>query len=245
MADDIAIKSSQVPSSSKATSQADSFKASNEADSSKSSSSSMGLGTGEVMGEQEFLMLLVNQLQNQDPLNPMDSQEFSVQLAQFSQLEQLIGINEKMGTMTSANSADTSSVSSMASFLGRYVVLKDQTVSVQDGTGGEIMVDMPAGMQSARLDFIDAQGVVVGSKEVGDVIEGQQNVSLSDLDVPDGEYSIRVVGVNSNGAFQELSGNKAGLVEGFVLEPEPALLVNGMHVTLDQVAEVKTSEQKS
>jgi flagellar basal-body rod modification protein FlgD len=44
--------------------------------------------------EQQFLQLLVAQLQNQDPLNPMDGTQFVSQLAQFSELEQMIGVNQ-------------------------------------------------------------------------------------------------------------------------------------------------------
>ena len=46
------------------------------------------------MTEQQFLQLLVAQLQNQDPLDPMDGTQFVSQLAQFSELEQMIGVNQ-------------------------------------------------------------------------------------------------------------------------------------------------------
>jgi flagellar basal-body rod modification protein FlgD len=46
------------------------------------------------MGQTEFLKLLVTQLQNQDPMNPMDNQQFVAQMATFSSLEQLISINK-------------------------------------------------------------------------------------------------------------------------------------------------------
>ena len=49
-----------------------------------------------VMGKDDFLSLLVAQLQNQDPLNPSDSTEFTAQLAQFSSLEQLQNINDTL-----------------------------------------------------------------------------------------------------------------------------------------------------
>ena len=77
-----------------------------------------GLGKAQ-MGKEEFLTLLVNQLQHQDPLNPMDNQEFAVQLAQFSQLEQMIDINKKLGS----DKTSSTELASLASFLGRNVVL--------------------------------------------------------------------------------------------------------------------------
>jgi len=56
------------------------------------SSSSTGLDASSGASEQVFLQLLVSQLQNQDPLNPTDSTQFVTELAQFSELEQTIGI---------------------------------------------------------------------------------------------------------------------------------------------------------
>jgi flagellar basal-body rod modification protein FlgD len=67
-----------------------------------------------MVDKNEFLKLLVAQLQNQDPLNPMDNQEFVAQLATFSSLEQLISINESVtklagGTGDTGNSSQKSS----------------------------------------------------------------------------------------------------------------------------------------
>ncbi len=56
-----------------------------------------------VMGKQEFLTLLVAQLQNQDPLNPSDPTEFTSQLAQFSSLEQLFNLNDSMNNLVTSN----------------------------------------------------------------------------------------------------------------------------------------------
>jgi|WetSurMetagenome_2_1015567.scaffolds.fasta_scaffold607599_1 flagellar basal-body rod modification protein FlgD len=54
--------------------------------------------TSEV-GMNQFLELLVTQLQNQDPMNPMDNQQFVAQLATFSSLEQLISINQGVSSL--------------------------------------------------------------------------------------------------------------------------------------------------
>ncbi len=63
---------------------------------SNSNSQSLAAATDSAtqVTEQQFLQLLVAQLQNQDPLDPMDGTQFVSQLAQFSQLEQMIGVNQ-------------------------------------------------------------------------------------------------------------------------------------------------------
>ncbi|HXE64347.1 MAG TPA: flagellar hook capping FlgD N-terminal domain-containing protein [Bryobacteraceae bacterium] len=65
-----------------------------------------GLG-GSVPSESTFLTLLVSQLKNQDPLNPTDSTTFVTQLAQFSELEQVIGIKGDTDAIAKANQTAT------------------------------------------------------------------------------------------------------------------------------------------
>jgi flagellar basal-body rod modification protein FlgD len=64
--------------------------------------------TDPLANESTFLTLLVSQLQNQDPLNPVDSNQFVSQLTAYSQLEQLIGIHQNTATLsTDAATADS------------------------------------------------------------------------------------------------------------------------------------------
>ena len=53
------------------------------------------------VSKDEFMKLLVAQLQHQDPMNPMDNQQFLSQLATFSSLEQLVAINKGVADLTS------------------------------------------------------------------------------------------------------------------------------------------------
>jgi flagellar basal-body rod modification protein FlgD len=79
-----------------------------------SSTSSSGLG-GSTPSEGVFLQLLVAQLQNQDPLNPTDSTTFVTQLAQFSELEQVIGIRSDIETAMGSGASSGSSPTSQTS----------------------------------------------------------------------------------------------------------------------------------
>ena len=72
---------------------------------SSGASSSSSLDSG--VNEQVFLQLLVAQLKNQDPMNPTDSTQFVSQLAQFSELEQVIGIRGDIETQMSSTTAAT------------------------------------------------------------------------------------------------------------------------------------------
>ncbi len=192
---------------------------------------SSGTNPAMAISGTEFLTLLVHQLENQDPLNPMDNQQFAVQLAQFSSLEQLISINETL-------ESNTGSVSNLASYLGQEVVLTDQQLAVSSGKGPNLMLDMPEGVQSGRIDLKDESGAVVGTQELTNLDAGRQVISLNGLSVADGTYEARVVVVDEAGKFRDLETKLTGTVEGFVAEPEPKLIVNGEQVDMAQVVEV-------
>ena len=69
------------------------------ASSSSPSSATAANGADQLTNESTFLQLLVAQIKNQDPMNPTDSMQFIGQLVQFSQLEQLLGINQNITTL--------------------------------------------------------------------------------------------------------------------------------------------------
>ena len=75
---------------------------------SSGSSTSSTSSVGSLTSEQTFLQLLVAQIKNQDPLNPTDSIQFVGQLVQYSELEQLMGINQGVQTLTGATTTTTS-----------------------------------------------------------------------------------------------------------------------------------------
>ena len=100
------------------------------------------------IGKNEFLQLLVTQLKNQDPMNPMESEQFAVNLAQFSQVEQLVQINDKLGKQD-----DTGSLSSLASYLGNQVTLSTDKISVEGGDGGLMKLDKLSVLKGLRLFF--------------------------------------------------------------------------------------------
>ncbi|MBI5849230.1 MAG: hypothetical protein HZB31_15005 [Nitrospirae bacterium] len=86
--------------------------------------------TGKTLGKEEFLKLFTNQLKYQDPLKPMESTEFTAQLAQFSSLEQLFNINKGIEQMLSFQGSLNNGMT--AGFIGKTVV-------AQDGVSGKVI----------------------------------------------------------------------------------------------------------
>ena len=188
------------------------------------------------IGQQEFLMLLVNQLQNQDPMNPLDSQEFAAQLATFTQLEQLISINSKLDSVISSNNP----VSTLASFLGREVVVHNGGFNVASGKASHILVDVPEGTQMVKVEILADDGTVLAGKEITDPKAGKSFVGFDDVELglADGNYATRVTMVDAYGRFVPLEAKFTETVQGFVLEPVAALVVNGGQIRMDEIKEV-------
>src|ERR1700745_1994530 len=81
---------------------------------------------------QTFLTLLTTQLKNQDPLSPMDSNQFTQQLVQFSQVEQQINSNKNLEDLIALTKSQ--SATNAVSYLGKTLTLTDGTAALQNGT---------------------------------------------------------------------------------------------------------------
>jgi len=186
----------------------------------------------DTVGLDEFLQLLITQLKNQDPEAPMDSKEFAVQLAQFTQVEKLISIDEQL-------SKQSQNAGSMAGYLGQQVVLNSEVAVVKGGQGGQVQLNLAQDASSVRVQLLNKDGQVVGEKAFGELSKGKQLVTLEGLSVPDGAYQISVKAASRFGAGQfGVPASVAGLVSGFIPGPDPKLIVNGREISVGEIKEV-------
>lgn len=191
----------------------------------------------DALGKTEFLNLLVTQLKNQDPMEPMKNDQFAVNLAQFSQLEQLIGINDKIGN----SSAD---LNSMAAYLGHEVTLNTDTIDVKNHSGGSIKFNLPSDASALRIELTDpVTGSVQESIDVGALAAGKHSVSLANLETSKGSFKVKVTAVGQIGGQFNVPVNASGVVNGFVPGPEPKLLTaDGMEIDPANVIEVSVPQ---
>ena len=153
------------------------------------------------LGKEQFLQLLVTQLQNQDPLNPMEDQEFIAQMAQFSSLEQLMNLNVSMQGLTDAT--NNQQMFSATNYIG-----KNST----EGADGEIVSEITpfyytfnAPTTSTTITVYDAQGNPVyvenlDAKDGGTVFKFQwDGKNNSGETMPDGTYTVAVTAKDADG----------------------------------------------
>src|ERR1051325_492341 len=160
-----------------------------------------------------FLKLLIAQLQNQDPLQPMDNQQFAVQLATFNSLEQLMDINKQLTTLqTTQGQANQFNA---ASLIGKQIDADGNTVAVSGGGLSKLSYRLDANAATVTIKIQDSNGILVRQLEKGGQSAGNPNLTWEGKDasgrtVPDGTYSFQVNAVDANGkqiaALSRISG---------------------------------------
>jgi len=184
----------------------------------------------EALGQDAFLTMLVAQLQNQDPLNPMEGTDFSAQLAQFSQLEQLINLNDSMESL--AGSFGKTSDGDAMGYIGKQVTGNVDIMNIDQGivSGGFYNLAQPG---DVMVTITDADG-----KTVKTLYEGQQNsgshiISWDGTDnsgsaIEDGSYKYSVM-ANTGYGYVDVPSTVTGAVEGIAYnEGKPYLVVQGV-----------------
>jgi len=189
-----------------------------------------------------FLTLLTTQLKNQNPLDPLDTNQFTSQLVQFTSVEQQLKTNEfleamMLGAMASANAQ-------AASYLGKTVTASGVRSELTDaGASWSFFTEKPADI---TVTVRSADGNVVFTKQ-GSVGAGENLFTWDGLGSdgqakPDGTYSIGIDARDTSGRLVSVSTTMQGTVTGVDFTgSEPVLLVGAARINLSSVMSVKTA----
>jgi flagellar basal-body rod modification protein FlgD len=196
----------------------------------------------EEMGKDQFLTLLVAQLRHQDPLNPMESTEFTAQLAQYSSLEQLFNINDNLELMKS--SQDQNARFQALSLIGKDVVVPGDMLHLgqTEGTQGAFVLGNNA---DCTVTIVHSDGYAVRRLPMGGLEAGRHEFQWDGLDEEGnlqqpGVYYFEITALSDSGGFIGADTQITGRVTRVNLESStPLLYVGDIPVTLDQLAEIK------
>ncbi|RLC18645.1 MAG: flagellar hook capping protein [Deltaproteobacteria bacterium] len=201
----------------------------------------------DALGQDAFLTMLVAQLQNQDPLNPMEGSDFSAQLAQFSQLEQLINLNDTMESLGKSFGQD--SEGDILGYIGKKVTGDVDIMNVDQGTvsGGFYNLGQPS---DVMITITDAAGITVKTLYDGQQNAGSHLVSWDGTDnsgraVEDGSYNYTIL-ANSGFGYTEVPSSVTGKVEGIAYnDGRPYLVVQGVLLDPKSLTSVVDVEDNS
>lgn len=192
------------------------------------------------LGKDDFLQLLVAQLQNQDPLNPNDPADFTAGLAQFSSLEQLFNVNDNLAKMTNANSG-LDQLSAL-SLINKSVVAAGNAFEF-DGNKIDIGYQLENSASEAALSVRDRSGRVVAVLEPSELTKGKHFLAWDGTDgfgnkIPIGSYTFTVSAQLGKDTPIQISPLVKGLVLGVDMDESG-------HVLVTEIGNLKLQDVKS
>jgi flagellar basal-body rod modification protein FlgD len=193
-----------------------------------------------------FLQLLTTQLKNQNPLDPLDTNQFTQQLVQFAQVEQQLKSNTQLETLVSLQKA--TQATQALGYVGQTVAIDGQTSKLTStGAGWSFNSPKPA---SATVNILNSTGATVftGSYSLDTgvqnfVWDGRNN---SGVKQPDGDYKLSITAKDASGQPVAVSTEIQGIVDSVDMSKSPpVLLVNNTEYALDKIKRVVRSSSAS
>jgi flagellar basal-body rod modification protein FlgD len=215
---------------------------SNSSGSSSSSASSATAGLSIGGDFDTFLQLLTTQLQNQDPLDPMDADSFTQELVEFASVEQQVDMNTNMQTLISMQ--QTTEATSALQLVGSTVTISGSSATLSNATNTpatwSLTTSTPA---TANVTITSSAGTTAYTGTVA-LNAGTQTYSWNGVGSngqtwPDGTYTIAINATGANGQAVTVSTQTQGTVSGVNLSSNPpTLTVNGQSVQISQVTSI-------
>ena len=206
-----------------------------------SDSSSITNGASLAETFDTFLTLLTTQLQYQDPLDPMDTNEFTSQLVEFTSVEQAISTNQKLDSLIALQNG--MQLNDAVGYIGKTVGADGIILMLDDGAA-TVTYDLGANAAETNILIIDEQGETVRTIEGGTEV-GHHEIEWDGLDddgepLEDGLYGFLVTAIDSDDAPVPLIQGTKGEVSGVkVVNGEVVLEIGELEVAMSDVLTIE------
>jgi flagellar basal-body rod modification protein FlgD len=199
-----------------------------------------------TLGKDDFLRLLTVQLQHQDPLSPVDNEDFIAQLAQFSSLEQLedINANLKDGIDLDLILTQVLNNTAAAGLIGKTVIAEGSSVHLDETGSSEIHFDLDSAADHVVIRILDESGVVVEILREDDLAAGRNQVTWDGKDSQgnmraQGNYTVEIEAYDSQDNQIGATPLLIGEITGVRFENgEARLMVAGLELGIGEIVEI-------
>ncbi len=199
--------------------------------------------SGDDLGKDAFLMLMVAQLQYQDPLNPAEDTEFVAQLAQFTTLEYMMEINDNMSNVVAGQEQQL--VIGVASLIGKEVSARGYGISVSELGISKILYASDETIVYGTANIFDASGNLVASVTLPSTAAGIHEFNWdgkysSGSDAPQGTYTFALSATDADGNTVVTDVQVSGIVDAVsnYYGEQLLRLVDGRVVAFSEVQEI-------
>jgi len=203
-----------------------------------------------TLGKDDFLKLLMAQLNNQDPLKPMEHQEFSAQLAQFGSLEQLQNIHKGIESLQGGMGSEAKL--SALGMIGKSVSANGNEVDLIEGQAVNLSFSAKEGVAPVKAQIYSEGGKLIRELDINsrtaEAALAWDGKDQEGKTMQSGKYTFRVQGVNSNGQAEEMGAKLSGRVTAVEMNGnQPVLVVqtSSGQTKLDLTKVTSVSEQST
>jgi flagellar basal-body rod modification protein FlgD len=211
-------------------------------------SSANQMASQQIAGNfQSFLELLTTQLQNQNPLDPLDTNQFTQQLVEFAGVQEQINTNDSLSTLISLQ--QTTASSEALGYVGQIAVVSGNTAPLTNGEAGW-MFNVPTA-STLSLTITNASGATVFTGDFSANAGNDQTFiwqgnETDGSTAPDGNYTMTATAKDASGNNVAVTTSIEGIVNSVDLTQQPPLLfVNGQSFTLSQIQSIVANPNKS
>ncbi len=195
------------------------------------------------LGKDDFLKLLVEQLKNQDPLNPLDGTQFASQLAQFSSVEQLTNINTNLETNTNTTTLMAQSIgnSLATTMIGKEIKASGNTLKFDGTTPVDFGYTLANAAEKATVVIYDANGHEVETIQGAGTLAGDNSLKWDGKDgvMPAGNYTFKVKATDAEGKSVTSASYTFGNITGVRFTSSGTVfLVDGVEVPVANILEI-------
>jgi flagellar basal-body rod modification protein FlgD len=196
-----------------------------------------------TLGQADFLKLLVTQLQNQDPTNPMDNQQFIAQMATFSQVQQMTTMNQSLQNIQLLQSSLNNTYT--LSFIGKTVTATGNQMSLTKDGASSASFTLPSDATAVSANVYDSKGTLVKTIKYGAQTSGTYSVGWDGTDsngkaAANGTYTFTIQAQDQKGASVTAQTLINGQVSGVKYDPDGTtyLMVGNNKVTISQIQSI-------
>lgn len=198
--------------------------------------------TGIAEDFDSFLSLLMVQLQTQDPTDPLDTNQFTQQLVQFSEVEQTVKMNENIEQLISLSAA--SAITNVVGYIGKEVTAAGTSTELSGGSASWNF-ELASGSNDVTFTVKDANGAVVFEENraaaAGSAVYSWDGTKASGGTAPDGFYTLSIRALDGSGSRIDAATTTKGIVDGVDMSGSDILLLVGdRKIMLDEVTAIRT-----